>query len=356
MNKNRKRYTLQDSANAFLAIFLVQILFVIVFSMIVSAVSKNTGMTTDEILNSNLCMFMNLIFSELIFFIVYVLYNVATQKKGFARASRMHVPKDWKLILGVIGLAAIALFGFNRFIGLFDYLLENVFGIANNQSSLFIMDNFGMFLVGVLLLAGIPAIAEELVFRGIIFNGLREKYSARTAIILSAIMFTLMHMSIYKTAYQLVLGLMLGAIIYLTGSIFYSMIFHFVNNFLIVLINYICTNTGSTFFVYTDWSTMNVILAIGEAVLATVLLVVGVYLMSKYCKKKKDFDMDFKLERGDIENSDEETNFVGGTDVTGLSDYEIKQLNSSFFISARGWLIISFVLSAIMWLISSFGG
>ena len=59
---------------------------------------------------------------------------------------------------------------------------------------------------------------------------------------------------------------------------------------------------------------------------------------------------------GDVEDSDEEANFVAGTDVTGLSEYEVKQLGSTVFITAKGWLIISMVIAGLLWFVSSFLG
>ena len=54
----------------------------------------------------------------------------------------------------------------------------------------------------------IPAVCEELLFRGIIFKGLK-KFGKPFSIILSAIMFTLFHMSIEQLLYPFLMGLML---------------------------------------------------------------------------------------------------------------------------------------------------
>ena len=356
MDKKKSRYSFQDSANAFLAVILAQIVFLIVYSMIIASISESTGQAPEAITGSEICIYINMILSEAIFFLVYLFYNIATQKTGFKQASRLNKKFDWKIMLIVIGLAVVSVFGFNHFIEFVNYFLTDILGLKGNIGVAYSIDTPVKFIAGTILMAVFPAVFEELIFRGIIFNGLREKLSPKGAIILCSILFALMHMSIYKTVYQLVLGAMLSIIVYFTGSIVYSMVFHFVNNFIIVLINYITTITGSTAFVYTSWGAGDIVRAIGVMLIATVVLVVGCYFLGKYCKKQPDFDKDHKETYGEIEDSDDEANFVAGTDVTGLSDYEVKQLGSTVFITAKGWLIISMIIAGFLWFVSSFLG
>ncbi len=74
-----------------------------------------------------------------------------------------------------------------------------------------------------------PAIGEELLFRGVIANGLRE-YGKGKAVIISALAFTLMHTNPLQTVYQLFLGILLGLIYVETKSILPCMLLHGLNN------------------------------------------------------------------------------------------------------------------------------
>ena len=356
MDKRKSRYSFQDSANAFLAVILAQIVFLLVYSMIISAVCESTGQTAEAITSSGICIYLNMILSESIFFLVYLFYNIATQKSGFKKATRLNRKFDWKVLLIVIGLAVVSVFGFNHFVEFVNYFLTDICGLKTSAGIAYSIDTPIKFIIATILMAVFPAVFEELVFRGIIFNGLREKLSPAKAIVLCTILFTIMHMSIYKTVYQVVLGAMLSIIIYYTGSIVYSMIFHFVNNFIIVLINYITTMTGSTAFAYTTWGAGDIVQAIGVMLISVAVLVVGCYFLGKYCKKQPDFDKEHIEAYGDIEESEDEADFVAGTDVTGLSDYEVKQLGSTVFITAKGWMIISIVIAGFLWFVSSFLG
>ncbi|MCR5798584.1 MAG: CPBP family intramembrane metalloprotease [Lachnospiraceae bacterium] len=71
---------------------------------------------------------------------------------------------------------------------------------------------------------------EELVFRGIIYRGYRMDGGRRGALILSSLMFGLMHMNANQAVYAFVLGLVLALIYEATGSLWASFLCHFIFN------------------------------------------------------------------------------------------------------------------------------
>ncbi len=92
--------------------------------------------------------------------------------------------------------------------------------------------------VGLLVLALMPAITEEVAFRGFILSGLRKSYPTRTAIILSAFLFGFLHvlLSLFQQLFgATLLGLVLGLLAIRTASLWPGVAFHFVNNALGVL-------------------------------------------------------------------------------------------------------------------------
>lgn len=92
--------------------------------------------------------------------------------------------------------------------------------------------------LGVFIVIAItPAICEEMLFRGMIFHAMKEKYSIRTAIIVVATLFGIFHMSLIKLIPTGLLGMVLCIIVYMTGSIFPAMLMHFINNSFSVLIS-----------------------------------------------------------------------------------------------------------------------
>lgn len=103
------------------------------------------------------------------------------------------------------------------------------------ESVLKIPDNI---LLNLLLVAVVPAICEEFLFRGFIFSSLRGKNDkdrnnskrVRNAIIISGLMFGIMHMDFTKIITTGILGIGIAYVVYKTGSIFTGVLIHFVNN------------------------------------------------------------------------------------------------------------------------------
>lgn len=104
-------------------------------------------------------------------------------------------------------------------------------------------DSPGQFLFGVLIIAVIPAIGEELVFRGLVQNHFfRMTKNIHVAIWLAAFLFGAIHMQFYGMFARMLLGVLFGYLYYYSGSIFYAMLGHFVNNGIAVLAVYMYNN------------------------------------------------------------------------------------------------------------------
>lgn len=80
-----------------------------------------------------------------------------------------------------------------------------------------------------LTFALIPAVCEELLCRGLLFSEY-EKYGSITAVIVSTILFAMMHFSFGQLPVYLFCGLLLGFLRALTNSVFAPLIAHFIYN------------------------------------------------------------------------------------------------------------------------------
>ncbi len=80
-----------------------------------------------------------------------------------------------------------------------------------------------------------PAVVEELAFRGIIFSALRRVLSARETIVVSALVFMIIHLSVPSFPHLFIIGLALGYLRVRTGSLYPGMALHFTHNLLCVL-------------------------------------------------------------------------------------------------------------------------
>ncbi len=87
----------------------------------------------------------------------------------------------------------------------------------------------------VILLAAVPAVCEELFFRGYALSGLRGALGTGAAVAVVAVTFGLHHHSIHRLAITTGLGLLLGLLVVRGGSIWPAMLAHFLHNGLSVL-------------------------------------------------------------------------------------------------------------------------
>lgn len=82
-----------------------------------------------------------------------------------------------------------------------------------------------------------PALIEELVFRGIIQNLLKLILpNKHLAVWIAALLFSLMHLSLYGFLPRLLLGGLLGYVYLYSGKFLIAVIAHFINNLLVVLV------------------------------------------------------------------------------------------------------------------------
>lgn len=86
------------------------------------------------------------------------------------------------------------------------------------------------FIVMLLIIGILGPVSEELVFRGIIYQGYKKTGTVFQALCLSALLFALMHMNFNQAAYAVVIGILLVLLVEATGSLWGSIIFHVVFN------------------------------------------------------------------------------------------------------------------------------
>lgn len=93
------------------------------------------------------------------------------------------------------------------------------------------IDSFSKYLASLFVMAVLPGIFEEFFFRGGIQNLLtRWLKSPATAILITAFIFSAIHISYYGFLVRFSLGVVLGYIFYYSGSIWLPVLFHFLFN------------------------------------------------------------------------------------------------------------------------------
>ncbi|MCC6509614.1 MAG: CPBP family intramembrane metalloprotease [Pirellulaceae bacterium] len=90
-----------------------------------------------------------------------------------------------------------------------------------------------------LVLAVLPAVCEELTYRGFIFGGLLRNNGVLRAVLMSSLFFGLAHSFLQQSIAATLMGVLLGVIAWRTGSVVCTMLIHVINNSLSVSLGWI---------------------------------------------------------------------------------------------------------------------
>lgn len=101
------------------------------------------------------------------------------------------------------------------------------------------MHSLGELLICIFILAFLPALLEEYVFRGLILKiGLTQFSRAKRALFFQAFIFTILHLSLYEFLGIFMMGSVLGIIAFRNNSLWYNGITHFTFNAVTVILHY----------------------------------------------------------------------------------------------------------------------
>lgn len=123
-------------------------------------------------------------------------------------------------------------------------LMKLLPGSAENVETAFSGILGGNALAGFIVIAAAPAVCEEMLFRGVILHSLKAKYRVSTAVIITAALFGVFHMSLVKFIPTGLLGLALCIVAWWTDSIYPAMLMHFINNAVSVVVMYYPEQVG----------------------------------------------------------------------------------------------------------------
>lgn len=203
-------------------------------------------------------------------------------KSDFKRLFNIKIPKVNHIIGGIIiWIGVFILINIVNQILLYifpqsDQVLE---GLGN---TLYTKDLFK----NILIMALVPAICEEVLFRGFIFKSFSNKNGYKMAIIGSAILFGIMHIDFLRIIPTGILGLVLAYSVYKSGSIFIAIIIHFINNTVVILSmhypNGIMENISEILTIYTfKFDALKMIILV---ILSVFIILIGSKLLNDKCK------------------------------------------------------------------------
>lgn len=148
--------------------------------------------------------------------------------------------------------------------------IDNIYGSYEKTSSLLLNGNivYRLFALGVIT----PA-AEEIIFRGLVFNRVKKQYGSLYGIVVSSLMFGVFHFNLVQGLYAFIIGMAFAYCYELTGDLKVPVYMHMSINVLTVLSDYYGLNS------ITDGNT------VFKVVLTLMECIISVYLFEMIVKK-----------------------------------------------------------------------
>ena len=222
----REKYDVFDSGLATILFVILQNLFLLLYGALPESIR---GIAIVGILAS---------FGIELMFALAGYLTSAIRGVDFFSASKLNKKINWKIVGVTLLIALISIFGFNALSNYFIMFLESV-GYKTSLSNIAI-GNFPTYLLYLFLVAAVPAVFEEICFRGTICAGL-IKTNKHLAVWVSALIFMLMHGGPEQTIHQFILGVIFGYIFVYTGNLWVTILIHFFNNAIAVTMMYMQT-------------------------------------------------------------------------------------------------------------------
>lgn len=184
--------------------------------------------------------------------------------------------------------------------------IMNFFGLI---SGFFFENNVGNLITSIsgtpyLILMGIiafmPAITEEITLRGIVLSGYDDKNRLKSALVIG-LFFGIFHLDANQFLYATVLGFILAYVVRITGSIFSSMIMHFILNGTSITMQKLITLINPTYMEQTSEVSLKtlplsekLILLQGSIIIFAICVILA-YLVIRKLDKRSDFKESSKL-------------------------------------------------------------
>lgn len=243
--ERRNFYTTRDTGKIFLYALLLPLAVGLLFSYIAVAIARGVGVEFADGTNIINELFDNYLWfsipytliTQIVFICIYFSYNKFNRIKQSSCNISFKKANVWTCLVCIF-VGIICFLGFVTLIeGVFGNLFE-VIGVNSSSIGLH-NDTVGWYFLNLLLMGIIPPICEELLFRGMIFQGLKEKFSSLASVLLSALIFALMHESITQFIYPFILGIVLAVVMDKTNNLLYPMLIHAFNNITTITISFL---------------------------------------------------------------------------------------------------------------------
>lgn len=340
MNTDKKQfnyssYNVMDANKTYFYVILMNILAPLALYALLLVLFPIGKAVSDGVYNIIYALILSLII-PILYSIVIIVYH-KKRKIDAKKALKVDFKLSPLLILLIIAIAVVCVVCFFPLINMLYAVVEKI-GFNVSGSVAFEMTNWWRLIIGAVIYCLVPAIVEEILFRGMILKGLQERAKPYVAILLSAAAFFLMHGSIQQTFYQFLLGVILSLLGYYCNNIVYPIIFHFLNNLFVILLAYF--NIGG----YLNGFSLSVggfFAGIGLFVLGFAAIV-GIFLLIRLLTAKN--------RKKSVELVVEDNNIIVLEEKQKLN---FKDFRKSLILDEKFYFNAAWIIGIIMWIFNS---
>lgn len=167
-----------------------------------------------------------------IFFLVICFGSAWYLKCDIKRTFSIKMPSVRNITGGIV--LAAGMLGANLIL---SGLLSNIMKDSTDSlsSSMDIIDSSTNVIQMILIVGILPAICEEILFRGYLYSSVKDKVKPVYAMLIVSVVFGIYHMNFVQSIVTAVIGMFLVYALYRTDSIFIPMLMHCINNTVSVL-------------------------------------------------------------------------------------------------------------------------
>ena len=247
MNKNPKRGLFDQPRKAVSGIVYTgaivgMLLFSLVFSLTLALIATSSGTSVSELQKTDAYKY----FSYILYQVVYVgvilafalIYKSRPREFGYRKTKARYYIAALFLAFGLLFslnwvngffLQFLELLGYQPPYAQYPELSEREYALIYQLPSL-----AGGGFVGVLLVVAVlPALCEETIFRGIILDGVKD-IGTVAACLLCGLLFSIFHQNPAQTVYQFICGAVFALIAIRADSVWPAVLIHFLNNAVII--------------------------------------------------------------------------------------------------------------------------
>lgn len=262
---------------------------------------------------------------HIIFFIVPAIIYIIVTKSNYKKVFSFKKPKGKDVFFSIL-IAALALPIMTFFSYTSSFFYTNDVALVLDQ-----MRAYPLWLM-ILFVGVTPAITEEITIRGIALSGFEFK-SKNVAAIMTGIMFGILHLNAHQFLYATAMGIILAYVVRATGSIFLSMLIHFlINSWNLIQQRIVSQGITTEDLVHSMDSIKNIPmeLKIGVFFYYLIFAIVAAFLISYLIRKMEKRNFDITLDELDV--------------ATRVSYKEERVINVPFIISVIVFIVYTFFI------------